>query len=234
MIFFHKYVSAYTKWVVVGLFLMGLMIIPDVHADSVGVEAAEFKLNVSGEFQPDFENPRKYSRKEMNQLAQEVLPKIEKILNAPFNRKDPQHVWALAEFFGLTPKDALDIYSTPMEEADVRYFSEVNQFKDKELYPQNSEELVIRFYWEGLSRIAAQHYQLEVVNNKAARDFKKSRGKVSDIATTTMFYKRPGISTEEAVSEGKERYDFKHLIHHLKEKGLSVNKSSNKNQVKEN
>ena len=123
MIFFHHYVSAYTKWMILGALVMGLMTSSEAHADQ-----PEIKLDVSGEFQPDFENPRKYSRKEMNQLAEEVLIKIEKILNKPFNRKDPQHVWMLAEFFWLTPNEALDVYSTPMEEADVRYFAQAEQF----------------------------------------------------------------------------------------------------------
>ena len=156
----------------------------------------------------------------MEGLAQEVLAKIEKNLGAKFNREDPQHVQMLAEFFGLTPVESLDIYSTPMEEPDIRYFSEINTHQDKELYPQNATQLVIRFYWEGLTRIAAAYYKSEVVNNRQAQNFQKSRGKVSDVATTAMFDKRPGMSVAEAMAQGRERYDLGRLIKHLKAKGL--------------
>ena len=109
-----------------------------------------------------------------------------------------------------------------MEEPDIPYFSEVNTYQDKELYPQNVTQLVIRFYWEGVTRIAAAHYKLEVVNNRQAHNFQKSRGKVSDVATTAMFDKRPGISVADAMTQGRERYDLGRLIKHLKAKGLPV------------
>lgn len=181
---------------------------------------SEFTFDLSKEYQPDFEQPRKYSREEMEALAQEVLAKMDENLGTPFNRQDPQHVQILAEFFGLTPAENLDLYSTPMEEPDIRYFSEVSVHQEKELYPQNAAQLVIRFYWEGLARVTAVHYQLKVVNNRQGHDFQMSRGKVSDIATTAMFDKRPGISIAEAITQKKERYDFGKLIQHLKAKGL--------------
>ncbi len=189
------------------------------------VAASDLQFDVSKKYQPDFKHPRKYSPEEMESLSQEVLAKIEKTLGAKFNRKDPQHVQALAEFFNLTPVEILDPYSTPMEDADIFYFSEVDVLKDKELYPQTPAQLVIRFYWEGLARVAALHYKLEVVNDKWARNPQKSRGKVSDIATTGMFDKRPGISVAQAQAQGKERYDFGKLISHLKAKGIPVEKS---------
>lgn len=168
----------------------------------------DFEFDLSKEYQPDFEHPRKYSREEMESLAQEVLAKIEKKLGVPFNRKDPQHVGALAEFFALTPREDLDPYSTPMEEPDIQ------------LYPHDAKQLVIRFYWEGLGRTAARHYKLEVVDDKRSPHPQKSRGKVSDMATTAMFDKRPGISIAEAIDQGKERYDLGRLLQHLKAKGL--------------
>lgn len=156
----------------------------------------------------------------METLAREVLTQIEKKLGTPFNRKDPQHVWTLAEFFGLTPREDLDLYSTPMEEPDVRYFSEIEEHGRKELYPQTPEDLVIRFYWEGLARAGAAYYKLEVVNEKRSAHPQKSRGKVSDMATTAMFDKRPGITLAQVRAEGRERYDVDRLIKHLKLKGL--------------
>lgn len=84
----------------------------------------------------------------------------------PFDRENAQHVLVLAEFFRLTSEEELDIYSTPMEEGDVRYFADTDQFSDKELYPLSTSDLVIRFYWEGLARVAAAHYELEVVNER--------------------------------------------------------------------
>ena len=84
---------------------------------------------------------------------------------------------------------------------------------------------MIRFYWEGLTRVAAAHYKLEVVNEKKSPNPKKSRGKVSDVATTAMFQKRPGMSIARAIEQGKERYDFRRLISHLKVKGLPERKS---------
>ena len=179
-----------------------------------------FELDVPRKFQPDFESSRQYSHEEMEALAEEVLIRIENQLAAPFNRRDPQHVWALAEFFGLTPQEELDPYSTPMEEGDAYYFAEVETHQHTELYPQTANQLVIRFYWEGLARLGAAYYQLEVVNERKARNPVKSRGKVSDMATTAMFDKRPGITVAEAVAQGKERYDLERLARHLKVKGL--------------
>lgn len=179
-------------------------------------------FDVSKKYQPDFENPRKYSSEEMENMAQEILIKIEKTLGAEFNRKDPEHVRVAAEFFALTPREDLDPYSTPMEDADIFYFSQDDALKEKELYPQTAAQLVIRFYWEGLARLAAARYKLEVVNDRHARNPVKSRGKVSDMATTAMFDKRPGISVAQALAQGKERYDFGKLISHLKAKGISV------------
>jgi len=180
----------------------------------------DFKLDLSEEYQPDFEHPRTYRREEMENLAREVLAKVEKTLGAPFNREDPQHVWALAEFFGLSPVESLDPYSTPVDEGDIGYFSEFSTHQDQELYPQDATQLVIRFYWEGLARIAAARYKLEVVNDRWSPNPQKTRGKVSDVATTAMFDKRPGISVAEAIAQGKERYDLGRLMRHLKNKGL--------------
>lgn len=183
-------------------------------------DSAGFTLDLSKEYRPDFDNPRKYSREEMKSLAAEVLEKIEAKLGAKFDREDREHVRTLAEFFGLTPSSSLDPYSTPMTEGDISYFVEVTQHKDKELYPQNATQLVVRFYWEGLARVAAAHYQLEVVDNNRSPHPQKTRGKVSDMATTAMFDKRPGMSLAEATAQGKERYDFGRLLQHLKVKGL--------------
>ncbi len=191
---------------------------------AVSETAQTFELDVSELYQPNFEHPRKYSPKEMDLLAQEVLSKLERKLGTNFIRRDPQHIWALAEFFALTPREDLDLYSTPMEEGDVYYFSQFDANKDKELYPQDAAQLAIRFYWEGLARLAALHLKLEVVNEKHAARPQKSRGKVSDIATTAMFDKKPGISLAEAAALGKEKYDFAKLIQHLKVKGLAARK----------
>jgi len=201
--------------------LVVLMALPTVQLRGFAEETLQ-AFDVSEAYQPDYDNPRAYSRDEMNQMASEVLSKIEADLGQAFDRRDPQHVWRAAEFFGLLEREDLDVYSTPMEEADVRYFSEIKAYGDKELYPQTAEELMIRFYWEGLARIAAVHYQLEVVNEKRAVRPQQSRGKVSDMSTTAMFDKRPGMSTADAHEQGKERYDFKRLINHLKLKGLSA------------
>lgn len=179
-------------------------------------------FEVSAEFQPNYESPQKYSRIQMERMAGVVLEKLGLRLGTPFNRRDPQHVFALAEFFSLTTDDILDIFSTPMEEADVHYFSDVESHQDKELYPLTSVDLVIRFYWEGLARTSAAQYQLVVVNERKAVHPVKSRGKVSDIATTAMFDKRPRMTIAQAVAGGKERYDVRRLINHLKVKGLSA------------
>ena len=61
--------------------------------------------------------------------------KIEKKLGTEFDRTDSNHVWTLAEFFGLTPAKVLDPYSTPMEEGDVNYFANVEANQDTELFP---------------------------------------------------------------------------------------------------
>lgn len=183
-------------------------------------EHTAFTLGLSEKYQPDFDHPRRYSREEMESLAGEVLEKIEAKSGAKFDRENPAHVRVLAEFFGLTPRPSLDPYSIPMTEGDISYFVEVEQHKDKELYPQDATQLVIRFYWEGLARVAARHYKLEVVNSNRSPNPQKSRGKVSDMATTAMFDKRPGISIAEAIDQGKERYDFGRLIQHLKAKGF--------------
>lgn len=179
-----------------------------------------FAFNLSEEYRPDFDHPRKYNREEMERLAGEVLEKIEAELGAQFDRGNPEHVRTLAEFFGLTSLPSLDPYSTPMTEGDISYFVEIDQHQDKELYPQNATQLVIRFYWEGLARLAAAHYRLKVVNDKRSPNPQKTRGKVSDIATTAMFDKRPGMSLTEAATQEKERYDLGRLIQHLKAKGL--------------
>lgn len=181
-----------------------------------------FTLDLSKEYQPDFDNPRKYGREEMESLAQEVLAKIERKLGVKFNRGDPEHVRLLAEFFGLAPVESLDPYSTPMDESDILYFSGPDGHPDKELYPQNARQLVIRFYWEGLTRVAAMYYKLEVVNNNRSPNPQQTRGKVSDIATTAMFDKRPGLSVQDAIAQGRARYDLGRLIKHLKTKGLPV------------
>ena len=183
-------------------------------------DSTGFTLDLSKKYQPDFDSPRKYSREEMESLAGEVLEKIEAKLRAKFDRENPEHVRSLAEFFGLTPMPSLDPYSMPMTEGDISYFVEAGQHKDKELYPQDAAQLAIRFYWEGLARVAAVHYQLEVVDHNRSPNPQKTRGKVSDMATTAMFDKRPGLSLAEAIAQGKERYDFDRLIQHLKAKGL--------------
>jgi hypothetical protein len=178
-------------------------------------------FDVSNKYQPKPGNFREYTPQMMKELAQEVLVKMESKLGQPFNREDPIHVLALADFFRLTSDKELDVYSTPMEDSDAFYFSDFESFKQKELYPQNEEQLIIRFYWEGVVRIMAQHYQLEVVEEKNSENPKKTRGKVSDMATTAMFDKWPGITTQEAIDDGKEQYSMRRLIKHLKAKGLS-------------
>lgn len=179
-----------------------------------------FQLNLSEKYQPDFKTPRRYERAEMKALALEVQFKLQRKIGRAFDRKDPQHVMALAEFFGLTPHKELDLYSMPMEEADVRYFSEVDTYKNQEFYPVSGEELIIRFYWEALARLSAAYYKLEIVNRKNAPYPLKTRGKVSDIATTAMFNKRPGMSVADAVAFDRDQYDFRRLINDLKLKGL--------------
>jgi len=181
---------------------------------------AHSQLDLSEKYQPNFSHPHRYSREEMKSLAREVLTKMRRKLGARFNREDPQHVRELAEFFSLTPLESLDPYSTPMIEPDIRYFSEVKMHRKSELYPQNTKQLIIRFYWEGLARIAAAHYKLEIVDERGSPNPKKTRGKVSDVATTAMFNKKPGISVAEAMRQERERYDFARLIRHLKDKGL--------------
>jgi hypothetical protein len=183
---------------------------------------AHDRLNVSQAYQPNFENPKKYTSEDMRFLAREVLAKTKQILKVEFDRGNLDHVRYLAEFFGLTSDDKLDRYSTAMSDSDISYFMDMKQFGKKELYPQNNEQLVIRFYWEGLARLAAVHDKLKVVDNKFVAKPRMSRGKVSDMATTAMFDKRPGISIKQAVAEGKERYDFGELIKHLHAKGLAA------------
>lgn len=179
-----------------------------------------FRLDLSEKYQPDFKAPRRYGRSEMRALALEVQFKIQRKIRQSFNRKDPQHVMALAEFFGLTPHPELDLYSMAMEEPDVRYFSEVDTYRNQEFYPVSGEELIVRFYWEALARLSAAHYKLEIVNRKNAPYPLKTRGKVSDIATTAMFNKRPGMSVADAIAFDRDQYDFRRLISDLKLKGL--------------
>ncbi len=212
--------APYVLWS--GCFLLAAIVF------SSSVQSEEFKrplpgyskLNVSKKYQPSFSLPQKYSQADMERLAREVLIKMEAQLKVKFDRGNAEHVEKLAEFFGLVSDERPDVYSTPMTESDITYFSDFEQFGKKELYPQNEKQLVIRFYWEGLARIAAVHYKLKVVDNKFSSKPRMSRGKVSDIATTAMFDKRPGISVPEAVAEKKEQYDFGKLIKHLHEKGL--------------
>lgn len=178
-------------------------------------------LNVSEKFQPNYDHPQQYSLRAMEQMARETLYKLGKELGVSFNRKDPQHILRLAEFFHLTSEERLDLFSTPMEEADVRYFSEVEAHKNDEFFPITASDLAIRFYWEGLARLLAADFQLEIVNERRARNPQKTRGKVSDMATTAMFDKKPGMSIEQARQQGRERYDLGRLIEHLRLKGLS-------------
>lgn len=116
---------------------------PQIAAGMEKIEAGEegpgFELQVSGKFQPDFGSSRRYSHAEMQALAEEVLIRMENQLGVRFNRRDPQYVWALAEFFGLTPQEDLEPYSTPMEEGDAYYFSEVDSYQHAELYPQTAQ-----------------------------------------------------------------------------------------------
>jgi hypothetical protein len=194
---------------------------PPVFAGSGPQNAGEgFRLDLSEKYQPDFKTPRRYDRAEMKALALEVLFKIQRKTGQSFNRRDPQHVMALAEFFGLTPHRELDLYSMPMDEPDVRYFSEVDTYRNQEFYPISGEELIVRFYWEALARLSAAYYKLEIVNRKNAPYPLKTRGKVSDIATTAMFNKRPGMSVADAVAFDRDQYDFRRLISDLKLKGL--------------
>ncbi len=198
------------------VFAMTVCFVPTANAASH--ETTSFE--VSQMYQPDFDHPHKFSRLEMDALAKEVLEKIQTKINTPFDRTNIEHVQALAEFFALTPRADLDPYSTPMEEPDMEYFVAVEENKQKELYPRDTRDLVIRFYWEGLARVTAAHYKLEVVNEKRAARPVKSRGKVSDIATTGMFDKKPRMSIAQAEAQSKDRYDFGRLISHLKVKGL--------------
>lgn len=177
-----------------------------------------FWLDVPPLFQPDYQRPRKFTSAQMDVLVRYVLIKMERKLHAPFRRTDPQHVLRLAEFFGLTSDPELDLYSVPMEEADIRYFTEVNVHRGMELFPSTARELVIRFYWESLARLAAAHYKLEVLSEKYPRQPERTRAIVSDIATTGMFDKMKGMTLEDARSQDKERYDFGRLLDYLKTK----------------
>ncbi len=205
-----------------GVFLLSIFaFVPLGGCEEFKKEPSDFyTLDVSHKYQPHFQSPQKYTAEDMRFLAHEVLIKMKQILGVEFDRGNPAHVRELAEFFKLLPNEELDIYSTPMSDSDILYFVDSEQFGTKELYPQNAQQLVVRFYWEGLARIAAEHYKLRVVDNKSAVKPRMSRGKVSDMATTAMFEKRPGISIAQAAKENKERYDFGRLIKHLHEKGL--------------
>jgi hypothetical protein len=183
---------------------------------------AGFVFDLSPQFQPNYEKPRQYSRSEMKAMVREVVMKIQAKSGQYFSRMDPQHVWYLADFFGLMSREDLDPYSKPMQDADIRYFSEVSEHEDKELYPETAEDLIIRFYWEGLVREAAAHCKMRIVNEKRAVHPEKSRAKVSEIATTAMFDKTPGMTTAYARQLGAERYDFSMLVTYLKLKGLSA------------
>ncbi len=178
-----------------------------------------FKLEVSEDFQPDFKSPKRYSREEMEKMAWEVLTKLQDRMGVFFNRRDPQHVWALADFFGLTSRSDLDIASTPMEEPDVRYFTEVDTYGAKEYYPQDAVDLAIRFYWESLARMAAAHMKAEAIRRGRFESSLKSRGNLSELATSAMFDKTPGMSLKYAKSLGKERYDISRLVQELRVKG---------------
>lgn len=181
---------------------------------SVSVFALEtrqnFRFDLSEFYQPDFERPRKYTPEEMDRLAWEVAVKMRERLNGEFNRKDPQHIMAMAEFFALTPREDLDLYSAPMHEGDIYYFTQIDKNKNRELYPQDAAQLAIQFYWEGLARLAAAHFK---------DSSKKNRARVSEIATAAMFDKEPGISVADAVAKGKETYDFEKLLYRLNYKG---------------
>lgn len=193
-------------------------------------KALPFSLDVSKKFQLDFEHPKKYSPAEMKALAREVLKKMEKRLGEKFDRENPAHTIALAKFFGLTSIPALDPYSAPINDGDT-YFSDFNKHKDKELYPQNAEELVIRFYWEGLTRIGAAHLEQDVVNDK--QKLEKTRGKVSDYGTYAMFDKIKDLTIAQAVAQGRERYDVQRLLDHFKAKGVPHAGSKPKNATDE-
>lgn len=187
---------------------------------SVSVFAVEtrqnFRFDLSEFYQPDFERPRKYTREDMKRLAWETVTKMKERLNGEFNRRDPQHIKTMAEFFALTPREDLDPYSAPIEEGDIYYFAQVDKNKDRELYPQDAAQLAIQFYWEGLARLAAAH-----LKNSSG----KNRARVSEIATAAMFVdKEPGISVKEAVAKGKETYDFEKLLQRLKVKNRQSRK----------
>lgn len=183
---------------------------------------ADFVFDLSAQFQPDYKTPRQYTRSEMKAMAREAVSKVQERSGKYFSRMDPQQVWYLADFFGLMPRADLDPYSMPMQEADIRYFSEISAHENQELFPETAEDLIIRFYWEGLVRAAAAHFKVRVVNEKCAAHPVKSRAKVSDVATSAMFDKTPGMTTRYARQLGAERYDFSLLITHLKLKGLSA------------
>lgn len=174
-------------------------------------------------FQPNFEQPRKYTVEDMEILAQEALFRVGKKLGGvPFDRRNPQHVRELAEFFLLTPVDKLDPFSAAMDDSDIRYFSEIDVHQDSELYPSAATELAVRFYWEGMARLAAAYYRVEIVSERFGRRPEKTRGKVSDIATSGMFDKIRGMSLEEASDYNKERYDMTMLVKQLQAKGRPV------------
>lgn len=190
------------------------LVLLSVYFFSVSVFAVEtrqnFRFDLSEFYQPDFERPRKYTSDDMKRLAWETVTKMKERLNGEFNRRDPQHIMAMAEFFALTPREDLDLYSAPMEAGDIYYFAQIDKNKDRELYPQDAAQLAIQFYWEGLARLAAAHLKNSV---------EKKRARVSEIATAAMFDKEPGISVQEAVARGKETYDFEKLLQRLKAKG---------------
>lgn len=217
--------AALSPWYIFVVFLSSssLLISPtQVYAkEGIGYPRG-YVFDLSEEFQPDYKKPRQYSRSEMKVMARETVMKIQEKSGQYFSRMDPQQVRYLAEFFGLMSREDLDPYSKPMQDADIRYFSEVSEHEDKELYPETAEDLIIRFYWEGLVRAAAAHYKMRVVNEKRAARPEQSRSKISDMATTAMFDKTPGMTTTYARQLGAERYDFGLLITHLKLKGLSA------------
>ena len=86
-----------------------------------------FALDLSEKYQPNYVHPPQYSRSEMKQMVREAVSKIERNSGRYFNRLDPQQVWHAAEFFWLMSREDLDLYLTPMEEADIRYFAEITK-----------------------------------------------------------------------------------------------------------
>jgi hypothetical protein len=188
------------------------------------VEVVPFGVSLSLPlyFQPDFEHPRRFSVEDMEILAQETFARFARQNGFAFNRNDPHHVFLLAEFFHLTPVDELDPYSAPMEESDIRYFTEIEVHQDSELYPVEPSQLAIRFYWESLARLAAAYFRIEIVSERFGRRPEKTRGKVSDIATAGMFDKIRGMTLLEVEDTNKERYDVSLLIKQLRDKGRAV------------